>query len=148
MTQSKKTPKEKKATAIEVLMQKPFTFACGGEEFQLQTWTYEQQTEIIAEAIGHILNAGQNVEEIVKLQDTYKRNPLAAIPFIAKLFGPILSRVYSISLGKSHEWINQYITPAKNLELLTVLWKLNDLPELLKNLQDLIATVKTVGGGQ
>jgi hypothetical protein len=67
---------------------------------------------------------------------------------VDKLFAPILSKVYGLSLGKPYEWINKHITPAKNIELLTILWKLNDLPELLKNLQDLIATVKAVGGEQ
>ena len=124
----------------DILLEKPVEFFVGGELFKIDGWTYDQQQLIFGEVLQSSLESGLPVLE--KLKKFQNENPERAIPSLMKIFGGTLKKVYSLTLGKPEEWINENINLAKNIELFRRIWKTNEMEELLKNFSNLIRMVK------
>lgn len=123
---------------IDVLMQQPTPFEVGGESFLIDAWTLTQQTQILSTAIACIMEKGMTEQTIVNLNDLKNKNPLSLIPFFMDLLTPVLVKIYSITLGKPETWIDKNVVFLKNLELFRIIWSKNNVPEILKNLLDLV----------
>lgn len=130
--------KQRDKNKINALMQQPTPFEVGGESFLIDSWTLTQQTQILTTAITCIMDKGMTEQAAANLNDMKNKNPLSLIPFFMDLLTPVLVKIYAITLGKPETWIDKNVVFLKNLELFRIIWNKNDLPEILKNLLDLV----------
>lgn len=116
----------------KTLMEKPIEFTVGGETFQVEGWTYEQQEKVIGLIMSQPEKLTDFREQLVAVKSSAK-SKFDFIPLIMKVLGTVINDVFAITLNKPREWVDKHITLGRRITLAKIIWDVNDLSEISKN---------------
>lgn len=110
------------------------------EEFKIEEFVFENRVKALKILTDVFRNLSQSRDQLDKLSNTEIVNVLIEVA------GLKLGDLYSLVLNRDIEWVKKNLTLKYEVQLLTAIMEVNEIPFLLSQIQKSIKKIVTVKG--
>ena len=124
---------------LEVLDPSGKKVSIGGKEFVVKPFVLRNRIKFVKIVSQVITSLGTSINEEIKAA------PMKSIPILIEVAGERLVEVYQLVLGAESEWLQDNMTVKNEVEVLSAIFEVNDIPFIVRRVQELLP--KTVKQG-
>lgn len=103
-----------------------------GTEFEIKPFVLKNRIKVVRIIAEAMVSMGQS------LSPEIQANPMRAIPLLIDAAGERVRDIYAIVLEKDAEWLDNNIQLRDEIEILTAIFEVNDIPFIARRIQEML----------